>query len=494
MFGYGAASAGLAYLIKPIFDDVLIQHVNLGLVGTLIVLLYTLKGLFSYFATYLMSWVGQRAVMDLRNRLYQHVIQQSVGFFKKKSTGTLISAPHERRRKDSARGLGGPGRPSDAELRPRRLRRAPLLLRFLARGGLPGDGASRRLSSLDPRPQAAPDHGYRARALARHLEHPARDHLREPHRQGVPHGGLRDRALRDRDESSLPQQHAHHPRGLDHASNHGAGWRTRDRGRHLVRKPEHRAGAHDHGRVHFVHGGALPHVYAGEEALARERDVPAGALCGEPHLRSSRHRAGDSRGAGCRRDPSAFEADRVSRRELRVSRRRGAGPRASGSLDRSGAGGGARRDERGGEVYAREPGAPFLRPDGGGGALRRSRHPEGDALVAEGPDRSRDAGGHPVRRYRAEQHCLWLEIDRRRGDPQGGGGGERARFHRGPSAGLRYRRWGKGIAALRRPETEARHRPRHPEEPADSGARRGDELSRCRIRKRWSSRPSRTSW
>jgi len=91
MLGYGAASAGLAYLIKPVFDDVLIQHVNLGLVGSLIVVLYAVKGLFSYFATYLMSWVGQRAVMDLRNRLYQHVIRQSVGFFKRKSTGTLIS-------------------------------------------------------------------------------------------------------------------------------------------------------------------------------------------------------------------------------------------------------------------------------------------------------------------------------------------------------------------------------------------------------------------
>jgi subfamily B ATP-binding cassette protein MsbA len=91
MLGYGAASAGLAYLIKPVFDDVLVQHVNLGLVGSVIVVLYAVKGLFSYFATYLMSWVGQRAVMDLRNRLYQHVIRQSVGFFKRKSTGTLIS-------------------------------------------------------------------------------------------------------------------------------------------------------------------------------------------------------------------------------------------------------------------------------------------------------------------------------------------------------------------------------------------------------------------
>jgi subfamily B ATP-binding cassette protein MsbA len=91
MVGYGIASAGLAYLIKPVFDDVLIQQTNLGLVALFIIVLYLAKGLFSYFASYLMSWVGQRTVMDLRNRLYRHVIRQSVGFFKRKSTGTLIS-------------------------------------------------------------------------------------------------------------------------------------------------------------------------------------------------------------------------------------------------------------------------------------------------------------------------------------------------------------------------------------------------------------------
>ena len=91
MVGFGATSAGLAYLIKPIFDDVLIQNVNLGPIAGLIIVLYFSKGLFSYFATYLMSWVGQRTVMDLRNRLYQHVIRQSVGFFKRKPTGTLMS-------------------------------------------------------------------------------------------------------------------------------------------------------------------------------------------------------------------------------------------------------------------------------------------------------------------------------------------------------------------------------------------------------------------
>ena len=91
MVGFAAASAGLAYLIKPVLDDVLIKQVRLQEVAIAILILYLAKGLFSYFSTYLMSFVGQRTVMDLRNRLYRHVLQQSVAFFKTKSTGTLMS-------------------------------------------------------------------------------------------------------------------------------------------------------------------------------------------------------------------------------------------------------------------------------------------------------------------------------------------------------------------------------------------------------------------
>ncbi|MFQ5789817.1 MAG: ABC transporter ATP-binding protein [Acidobacteriota bacterium] len=91
MVGYAVSSAGLAYLIKPIFDEVLIQNVRLGQVAAAIIVLYVAKGSFAYFSTYLMSFVGQRTVMDLRNRLYRHILDQSVSFFKKKSTGTLMS-------------------------------------------------------------------------------------------------------------------------------------------------------------------------------------------------------------------------------------------------------------------------------------------------------------------------------------------------------------------------------------------------------------------
>ena len=89
--GYAAAGALLAYSVKPIFDQVLIRGVNAGRIATIIVVLYVLKGLCSYFSTTLVAAAGQRAVTDLRNALYQHVLNQSFTFLGRHTTGALMS-------------------------------------------------------------------------------------------------------------------------------------------------------------------------------------------------------------------------------------------------------------------------------------------------------------------------------------------------------------------------------------------------------------------
>jgi ATP-binding cassette, subfamily B, bacterial MsbA len=89
--GYAAAGALLAYMVKPIFDDVLIQSVNVGRVAATILALYILKGVCSYLSTTLVASVGQRAVTDLRNALYEHVLSQSFSFLSKQTTGSLMS-------------------------------------------------------------------------------------------------------------------------------------------------------------------------------------------------------------------------------------------------------------------------------------------------------------------------------------------------------------------------------------------------------------------
>jgi ATP-binding cassette, subfamily B, bacterial MsbA len=88
---YGAASGYVAWLIKPIIDDVLLSAEGLEVIGYLILGAYLVKGAGSYVSGYLMAGVGQRVVRDLRNALYRHFLGQSVGFFKVRTTGQLLS-------------------------------------------------------------------------------------------------------------------------------------------------------------------------------------------------------------------------------------------------------------------------------------------------------------------------------------------------------------------------------------------------------------------
>jgi subfamily B ATP-binding cassette protein MsbA len=91
MIVYAAGSAGLAYLIKPIFDSVLPKQEQVAFIAWALVGVYLLKGIGSYVSSYLMADVGQRVVMDLRNALYRHILDQSAGFFAHGATGRLLS-------------------------------------------------------------------------------------------------------------------------------------------------------------------------------------------------------------------------------------------------------------------------------------------------------------------------------------------------------------------------------------------------------------------
>src|SRR5256885_7729232 len=91
MVVYAVGSAGLAFLIKPIFDSLLPKQQAVAWTAWAIVGVYLLKGIGSYVSSYLMADVGQRVVMDLRNGLFRHILDQSAGFFAHGATGKLLS-------------------------------------------------------------------------------------------------------------------------------------------------------------------------------------------------------------------------------------------------------------------------------------------------------------------------------------------------------------------------------------------------------------------
>ncbi len=81
------------WLLKNIVDDVLISRnmVMLNIIAVGIVILYTAKSVFFYGQQYLMSWVGQRVVVDLRLRLYDHMQRMSFRYLYGHRVGEMLS-------------------------------------------------------------------------------------------------------------------------------------------------------------------------------------------------------------------------------------------------------------------------------------------------------------------------------------------------------------------------------------------------------------------
>lgn len=82
----------------PVFLEGFIQKINsiqplilLNFMAMFILILFLLKGLFSFWQSYLMSDIGQRIVRDIRSKLYSKLQSFSLDYFIKKRGGELIS-------------------------------------------------------------------------------------------------------------------------------------------------------------------------------------------------------------------------------------------------------------------------------------------------------------------------------------------------------------------------------------------------------------------
>ncbi|RLA85261.1 MAG: lipid A export permease/ATP-binding protein MsbA [Deltaproteobacteria bacterium] len=93
MIGVSAITALLAFLTKNVLDDIFIQKdlFMLKVLPPVVVGLGVLKGILNYSQSYLMNYVGQRVVADIRERLYEHLQSLSLSFFHRNPTGMLMS-------------------------------------------------------------------------------------------------------------------------------------------------------------------------------------------------------------------------------------------------------------------------------------------------------------------------------------------------------------------------------------------------------------------
>lgn len=93
MLMVAGATAAIAWLMKPLLDQVLIEKDTrlLYMLPVFVILAYLAKGLGSYAQIYAMNHVGQDIVRRVRDRLLAHMLHLDLAFFHRHHSGELIS-------------------------------------------------------------------------------------------------------------------------------------------------------------------------------------------------------------------------------------------------------------------------------------------------------------------------------------------------------------------------------------------------------------------
>jgi len=109
MFGYALSNGAMAYLIGPVMKFLFSSDSGSGVtlvpfklfsipreemllaIPLAIIIVGVVKGLSSFGQTYFMGFVGQGVVRDIRNDLYDHILEMPVGYFSSTSTGEIVS-------------------------------------------------------------------------------------------------------------------------------------------------------------------------------------------------------------------------------------------------------------------------------------------------------------------------------------------------------------------------------------------------------------------
>jgi len=93
MLVMAGAKTAIPFLIKSAVDDIFINKdvSMLMLIPFAVMTIYLLLGLSMYFQEYLMNYVGQNIIRQLRDSLYDRIQDLPISFFQRKKTGVLMS-------------------------------------------------------------------------------------------------------------------------------------------------------------------------------------------------------------------------------------------------------------------------------------------------------------------------------------------------------------------------------------------------------------------
>lgn len=83
----------LPWIIKDVVDEVLVQKDTgmLYMISVSIIAVFIVRGIFVYGQSYMMNWVGQKVVIDIRRDVFSKLQRLELGFYDRNKTGTIMS-------------------------------------------------------------------------------------------------------------------------------------------------------------------------------------------------------------------------------------------------------------------------------------------------------------------------------------------------------------------------------------------------------------------
>jgi len=93
MLGVSATTSGTAFIVKPILDDIFMKQNErmLLLMPMVVLVIYAFRGLAMFGQEFLMHYVGENIIKQLREDLYNKISDLPLSFFQREKTGVLMS-------------------------------------------------------------------------------------------------------------------------------------------------------------------------------------------------------------------------------------------------------------------------------------------------------------------------------------------------------------------------------------------------------------------
>ena len=87
------STAGLAYLMEPVLDQIFLEKDRslLIVVPVAVIVITLVRGAATYGQAVLMAFVGQRVIADLQSRVFAHILRFDLAFFQDTASGRLVS-------------------------------------------------------------------------------------------------------------------------------------------------------------------------------------------------------------------------------------------------------------------------------------------------------------------------------------------------------------------------------------------------------------------